>query len=287
MNKEDKNNYLKGKMLEIVENHSIEIYKTPSKFKALIGDYIPNDIRARLLEKIVIDGSVEIYNLKDLKGTQLQAQYNRVLDIIETKTFIDKDKLINPVNLLLYGLSVDYSQLSYNSQPQPPQQQATQPSPPQATQPQKTPATTIAPITINELLAINTPTALSDFKISNGVLIKYIGLGGIVIIPDVVTAIGQSAFDNCTTITAVKIPNTVTSIGGRAFKGCARLTTVAIADTVNSIAAWAFRNCTSLTEINIPTALTSIWDGTFYNCIRFSPTTVQTINSINENAFKQ
>jgi hypothetical protein len=37
----------------------------------------------------------------------------------------------------------------------------------------------------------------SDFKIENGVLKKYSGAGGVVVIPDSVTSIGEGAFNNC------------------------------------------------------------------------------------------
>lgn len=35
---------------------------------------------------------------------------------------------------------------------------------------------------------------MSDFRIKNGVLVKYVGNGGDVVIPDSVTAIGVKAF---------------------------------------------------------------------------------------------
>ncbi len=35
---------------------------------------------------------------------------------------------------------------------------------------------------------------MADFKIKNGVLVKYHGMGGAVVIPDSVTSIGDQAF---------------------------------------------------------------------------------------------
>lgn len=63
----------------------------------------------------------------------------------------------------------------------------------------------------------------SDFIIENGVLTKYVGPGGEVVIPDGVTSIGDSAFSYCIALTSVTIPEGVTSIGGWAFFQCARL----------------------------------------------------------------
>ena len=53
----------------------------------------------------------------------------------------------------------------------------------------------------------------SDFVIKNGVLKKYIGRGGNVVIPDGVTSIGDYAFNRCTNLTSITIPDSVTSIG--------------------------------------------------------------------------
>lgn len=52
---------------------------------------------------------------------------------------------------------------------------------------------------------------------ANGVLVKYVGSGGDVVIPDGVTSIGDSAFADCEYLYSVRIPYGVTSIGNNAF----------------------------------------------------------------------
>ena len=53
---------------------------------------------------------------------------------------------------------------------------------------------------------------MNDFVIENGVLTKYNGAGGDVMIPDDATEIGDNAFRACRSLKSVSIPNSVTKI---------------------------------------------------------------------------
>ena len=64
-----------------------------------------------------------------------------------------------------------------------------------------------------------------------------------------VTAIGSSAFRNCTGLTSITIPNSVTSIGKEAFQGCTGLTSITIPNSVTAISEYAFSNCTAVNTI--------------------------------------
>ena len=86
-----------------------------------------------------------------------------------------------------------------------------------------------------------------------------------VIIPNGVTSIGSSAFEDCDSLTSVTIGDSVTSIGSSAFYSCDSLTSVTIGDSVTSIGSSAFYSCDSLASIEIPDSVTSIGFGAFYN----------------------
>ena len=86
------------------------------------------------------------------------------------------------------------------------------------------------------------------------------------VIPNSVISIGDSAFENCTSLTSVTIPDSVTSIGRYTFENCTSLTSVTIPNSVTSIGDYAFYNCTSLTSVTIPDSVTSIGSGAFSNC---------------------
>lgn len=76
--------------------------------------------------------------------------------------------------------------------------------------------------------------------IINGILIDGQTCSGDVIIPDSVTSIASSAFENRTGLTSIAIPDSVTNIGYSAFSYCSSLTSIEIPDSVISIGFSAF-----------------------------------------------
>ena len=66
-------------------------------------------------------------------------------------------------------------------------------------------------------------------------------------------------------ITDLTIPNNVTSIGKSAFQNCSSLISVNIPSSVTSIGESAFQNCSSLTSVIIPSSVTNIGGNAFYN----------------------
>ena len=78
---------------------------------------------------------------------------------------------------------------------------------------------------------------------------KYEIVDGVGIIPKGVTAIGDYAFEDCTSLTSVEIPSSVTEIGNSAFEGCSSLTSIVIPESVTKIEYGAFDGCSSLTSI--------------------------------------
>ena len=110
----------------------------------------------------------------------------------------------------------------------------------------------------------------NDFVIKKGVLKKYAGTGGAVVIPEGVTSIGSKAFSKCRDLKSVTIPAGVTSIGNDAFYKCGKLTNVTIPDSVTSIGDTAFSGCSSLTSVTIPEGVTSIGSWAFSGCSKLA-----------------
>lgn len=68
-------------------------------------------------------------------------------------------------------------------------------------------------------------------------------------IPNSVTSLERSVFDNCNSLTSITIPNSVISIGNGAFYNCSSLTSISIPRHVTFIGTYAFLNCTELSVV--------------------------------------
>lgn len=94
-------------------------------------------------------------------------------------------------------------------------------------------------------------------------------------IPQGTTAIGNSAFSNCSSLTSVTIPDSVTSIDSYAFSMCSHLTSITIPDGVTSINDYLFQHCKALTSVTIGNGVTSIAKSAFYGCSHLTTITVK------------
>lgn len=73
-----------------------------------------------------------------------------------------------------------------------------------------------------------------------------------------VTRIGDSAFANCTALTAVTLPSSITNIGNTAFSGCTSLASFTFPPSVAVFGTSMFAGCTALTSITLPSSMAYI-----------------------------
>lgn len=87
-----------------------------------------------------------------------------------------------------------------------------------------------------------------------------------VVIPDTVTSIGSSLFENCTELEEVTLPEGITSVPFACFQGCSSLSRVNLPDSITNFETYAFKDCTSLTSMILPQNLSGITLASFEGC---------------------
>ena len=126
----------------------------------------------------------------------------------------------------------------------------------------------------------------SDFQIRDGVLVRYLGPGGAVSIPDGTVRIGERAFDKCESLTSLSIPFGTASIENYAFSCCRNLRTVSIPGSVTKIGRAAFYGCESLESLVIPGSAADVRELAFFGCRSLRSLSIQPgVTSIGERAF--
>ena len=99
------------------------------------------------------------------------------------------------------------------------------------------------------------------------------------IIPDGVTAIGESAFFAHSGLLSITLPNSIVYIEKNAFGICTGLESILLPNSITTIGENAFSNCRGLTSLVIPNSITSIATGAFDSCRNLESISVETNNS--------
>ena len=107
----------------------------------------------------------------------------------------------------------------------------------------------------------------NDFVVENGVLTKYVGPGGDVVIPDGVAAIGERTFYKNKGVNSITMPASVTKLSKECFWGCRNLHSLELSENITDIEAGVFSYCVNLRRLHIPdTVVMNSFDLAINNC---------------------
>ena len=132
-------------------------------------------------------------------------------------------------------------------------------------------------------------TEIKDFEFNQCSNLKTVKL------PAGVTSIGESAFNECTSLEDIDLSH-VTRIGSKAFAACEHLTDDSIAtlkDTVETLGNNAFNGCAAITEAKVPvitgTGKNTVPQSLYQNCNSLNVVTIcdSNLTTIEENAFNK
>ena len=117
-----------------------------------------------------------------------------------------------------------------------------------------------------------------------------------VTLPDSVTVIRDSAFQDCKNLTTIYIPTNVTYIGSKAFSGCEKLTSIIFAPNSKLIEIGDeafyekdYHRGVPITSVVFPASLTTIGQKAFQNCKELSSVTFESgskLKTVHAGAFR-
>ena len=112
----------------------------------------------------------------------------------------------------------------------------------------------------------------------------FAGQEGVVFaeIPETITEIPSTLFENCVNLTEVRFHDNVHSIGANAFDGCTSLTLDSsdLPNALTSIGAYAFANTNITGAFSFPTSLVTLGEGVFQNCVNLTSFSISTDASL-------
>ncbi|MFI3328868.1 MAG: leucine-rich repeat domain-containing protein [bacterium] len=152
----------------------------------------------------------------------------------------------------------------------------------------------IVPNYVKKISDLNLENSLVEtIEISNNVEtignINCLGCSNLkkVILPDCMTKLNDSSFEECYSLEDVKLPSNLITIGLNCFKKCWKLKNISLPDKLEEIQDNAFYFCESLPEVNFQENIKYIGEAAFSWCTSLTTLNIpKTIDTIDRTTFK-
>lgn len=104
-------------------------------------------------------------------------------------------------------------------------------------------------------------------------------------LPEMLVAIGDSAFEDCYAVTAISLPDNCT-IGKRAFFHCMNLAELNIGSGITVLPEGCFFGCVQLKQLTVPEGVVTIDKNAFFGCVYIETLSLpESLTKIADNAF--
>ena len=107
-----------------------------------------------------------------------------------------------------------------------------------------------------------------------------------IFIPDSVSVIGESAFEDCNRLQTLTIPESVFEIKDSAFSGSKKLSSINLSSSLAKIGDYAFYGCDSLNQVYFPSALQEIGESSFSESGIETVEILETMDKLGDGVFK-
>lgn len=113
------------------------------------------------------------------------------------------------------------------------------------------------------LLSIKIPdsvTEIEDSVFNDCIFLNNVEIGNSLL------SIGESAFSSCFNLSSIKLPDSLISLGERAFAYCSSLENLEFGNSLEIIKDYAFSSCENLKTLKLPDSLISLGTSSFSSC---------------------